>query len=114
MPRDQRTFTSRLEIFQTGRPICAMSQGGTLRILDAEHFRVVWTADDWSTNHVIDSRRVGRPGSFVDLQTDPKQRGTLIFTLYWPEQDRWLGKNYEVQILEGRPSQQTAAEKPQS
>jgi glucoamylase len=114
VPCAQRTFTSRLEIFQTGRPISAMFQGGTLRILDARRFNAVWTADNWATTNYADSRAVGRLGSFADIPTHPGQRGAIVFTLYWPEENRWLGRNYEVGILEELPVQRTAAEKPRS
>jgi glucoamylase len=112
--RDKRTFTSRLEIFQTGRPICAMAQGSTLRIIDANRFHVVWTADDWATTNHLDSHMVGRPGSFADIQTATDQTGSVIFTLYWPQEDRWLGHNCEIVVSTETPAQMTAAEKPQS
>jgi glucoamylase len=112
--RDKRTFTSRLEVFQTGRPICQMAQGSTLRIIDANRFHVVWTADNWVTTNHLDSRVVGRPGSFADVQTSPNQTGSIVFTLYWPQDDRWLGHNCEITVTTETPTQVTAAEKPKS
>jgi len=114
VPKDQRTFMSRMEIFQTGRPISAMVQGGTLRITDREKFRVVWTHDNWYSTNYLESRVVGRPGSFADIQTGPDQTGSIIFTLYWPQQDRWLGRNYEVVIHEQALPPEIAANKPRS
>jgi glucoamylase len=126
----QRTFQSRLEVFQTGRPISAMAQGSTLRIVDANHFTVVWTSDNWATTNHLDSRLVGRPGFFADIQAVPGRGDalstnqndapssepptSLIFTLHWPEADRWLGHNIEIAIHTETPSQVTAAEKPKS
>ncbi len=112
--REKRTFTSRLEVFQTGRPICAMAQGSTLRIIDANRFHVVWTPDNWATTNHLDSRLVGRPGSFADIQTAPDQTGSIVFTLYWPQENRWLGHNCEIAVTPETPAQVTAAEKPQS
>jgi len=114
VPKEQRKFISRMEIFQVGRPISAMVQGGTLRIMDAQHFRVTWTADNWATKNALDSRSVGRPGSFVDIQTTPSQTGSIIFTLFWPEDNRWLGRNYEVTINAEPVPQGTADTKPKS
>jgi glucoamylase len=134
VPCSQRTFTSRLEIFHTGRPICAMVQGSTLRIVDANRFAVVWTQDDWATTNRLDSRLIGRPGSFADIHTTAtpssntgnaaavnegnaasnQAPGKIIFTLHWPEEDCWLGHNYEVAIHTQTPSQTPAAEKPTS
>ena len=112
VPSDQRTFQSRMEIFQVARPISAIMQGGTLRIMDADRFRVVWTTDNWATKNALDSKIVGRPGAYADLSVAADQTGSLVFTLFWPVQDRWLGRNYEVNILTQAPSQAPAAEKP--
>ncbi|MES2390586.1 MAG: glycoside hydrolase family 15 protein [Acidobacteriota bacterium] len=114
VPKDQRTFMSRMEIFQTGRPISAMTQGGTLRILDANRFTVVWSADKWATTNHLDAHSVGRPGYFADIATTADQTICIVFTLYWPEQDRWLGRNYEVDVHADLPQQDVAAVKPRS
>jgi len=114
VPKEKRTFQSRMEIFQVGRPISAMVQGGTLRILDPQRFRVVYTTDNWATKSAVDSRVVGRPGSFVDIQTAHDETGSILFTIYWPETDRWLGHNYEVAVHEEPLPQGTAATKPKS
>jgi glucoamylase len=91
-----------------------MAQGSTLRIIDASRFSVVWTLDNWATTNHVESRVVGRPGSFADIQTRPDQTGSIVFTLHWPEEDRWLGHNCEIAITAETPAQVTAAEKPQS
>ena len=114
VPKEKRTFQSRMEIFQVGRPISSMVQGGTLRIMDRERFRVVYTEDNWATKHEVDSRVVGAPGSYVDIQTAWNQAGSIVFTLYWPVQDRWLGRNYEVTVHEQAQPQQPVAMKPKS
>jgi len=114
VPKDKRTFTSRMEIFQVGRPISAMVQGGTLRIMDQQHFRVTWTTDNWATKNAQDSKVVGRPGSFVDIQTAHDFTGSIIFTIFWPDENRWLGRNYEVTVNEEPIPQGTAETKPKS
>jgi glucoamylase len=98
----KRTFTNRIEIYQTGRPISTIIAGHTLRILDHDHFRAVYTFDDWATTLSLDSRSVGYPGSVVDIPTDAHQTGTIVFTLVWSGQnlqDRWLGENVVVSIV---------------
>ncbi|MFC6645716.1 glycoside hydrolase family 15 protein [Granulicella cerasi] len=114
VPKEKRTFESRMEIFQTGRPISAMVQGGTLRITDQRRFRVLWTADNWATTNTLESRVVGKPGSYADIQTAPDQTGKIEFTLYYPQRDEWLGRNQVVNIYEKQQPQQAAASKPQS
>jgi len=98
----KRTFTSRMEIYQAARPISTINAGYSLRILDHEHFRVVYTFDNWETTLQLDSRSVGYPGSVADIPTDVHQTGTIVFTLVWvgqDQKDRWLGKNIEVSVI---------------
>ena len=114
VPKADRTFISRMEIFQLTRPISAMVQGGTLRILDQHPFQVTWTVDNWATNVRTESTVVGAPGSFADIAVAPNATGKLIFTLFWPGEDRWLGRNIEVGI-NARPAAAAPAEvKPKS
>ena len=114
IPKAQRSFMSRMEIFQITRPISAMVQGGTLRILDANRFRVVYTMDNWVTQTSVEARIVGRPGAYVDIQTAHDATGSILFTMYWPSEDRWLGHNYEVVVHEETPPPQVASAKPRS
>jgi glucoamylase len=114
VPKDKRTFLSRMEIFQVGRPICAMVQGSTLRIMDAELFRVVYSTDNWATKNAKDAASIGRPGAFADIATDATQTGSIAFTMYYPGEDRWLGCNYEVEVHAQVVPQSAAAEKPTS
>jgi glucoamylase len=98
----KRTFTNQVEIYQTGLPVSTIPAGYSLRILDHDHFRVVYTFDNWASTLQLDSHSVGYPGFVVDIPTDIHQTGTIIFTLVWPApnvQDRWLGKNIEVTVI---------------
>ncbi len=97
----ERNFISLMEVYQTARPISSLVSGLMLRIMDAARFRVVYTFDDWATSVTIDSRNVGYPGSYADIQTTPEQTGKIIFTLHWPGDNRWLGKNLEVNLVKG-------------
>ena len=99
VPAAQRTFSSQIEVFQTGRPVTRVPAGLTLRVIDPNAFNVVWSSDNWATTTTTTSRVAGYPGSYVDIPTTPNQSGTIVFTLYWPAEDRWLGKNYSVAII---------------
>jgi glucoamylase len=95
----KRTFRSEVEIFQTSRPVRSVKAGMRLRIVDTVRFRVLYTLDNWATQATAMSHPVGYPGSFADLATVAGQAGTLVFTLYWPDQDKWLGRNFEVEVV---------------
>jgi glucoamylase len=102
----KRTFKNHTEIFQLGRPLATIVAGHTLRIVDPQRFRVVYTFDNWATTLNLDSSAVGYPGSFADISTDPQQMGTIVFTINWlgeGRRDRWLGRNVEVAIIPPPP-----------
>jgi glucoamylase len=110
----ERTFKSRLEIFQLSRPISVVTQGGILRIMDAAPFQAVYTTDGWATKAETEARLVERIGAFADIPVAKDQIGTIEFTLHWPEGDRWLGRNCIVEIHPEVMPQGTAAEKPRA
>ena len=103
-PVGERTFTSRIEIFQKTRRIESVPAGNTLRLLDLEPFRVVWTADDWATKGETEAVRVGSMGSFADLPTTAGQTGSLRFTFFYLERKEWLGQDYAVTIVAPKDS----------
>jgi glucoamylase len=90
---------SQIEVFKVSRrQIRQIPAGKSLRITSAARFQVIWTADNWQTTHCLDSTQVGYAGSYADLPTSPEQTGALSFTLFWPEEHRWEGRNFEVAI----------------
>ena len=93
-----RTFKSNIEIFQTSRPVAAIAAGKTLRVVDTVHFRMLYSTDNWATSVTKDSHPVGYAGSYADIATTPGQSGKIVFTFYWPGQDKWLGRNFEVDV----------------
>jgi glucoamylase len=95
---DKRSFRNEFQIFQKTRQISRISSGLTLRIVDPERFRVVYTKDEWATNTSLESKQAGYPGSYVDIATEPGRQGKIVFTLYWPGEGRWLGRNLEVTV----------------
>ena len=62
-PKAGSAFTSNLEIYTSRRPIQRVPAGYTLRIVDADRFRLVWTIDDWSRPHHTRLPRTGQPAS---------------------------------------------------
>ena len=72
--------------------------GDALRIVDTARFKVVYSTDNWATNTTMESHPVGYAGSYADIATVAGQAGTIVFTFYWPGQDKWLGRNFEVAV----------------
>jgi len=97
----KRDFTSTVEICSAARPAKSVIAGKRLRVSDAARFRVVYTLDGWKTTLTKESKPVGYAGFFADLPTTAEQKGKIILTLYWPGEDRWLGRNVEVEVVGG-------------
>jgi glucoamylase len=90
---------SHIEVFKVSRrQIRQMTAGRSLRITSAARFRVTWTPDNWQTTKLLDSTQLGYAGSYADLPTTPEQTGMLSFTLFWPDENRWEGRNFEVAL----------------
>ncbi len=94
-----RTFTSSVEIFRTTRVFDTIPAGQTLRIDDHTRFRVTWSADDWATVQHLDSTAVGRAFFQASIPTARDQSGKITFTLEFPEENRWLGRNFDIAII---------------
>jgi glucoamylase len=101
---DERSFHCNIEIFQTSRPVTQIVAGRTLRVVDTVRFRLLYTTDNWASSVTYQSHPVGYAGSFSDIATTPGQSGKIIFTFYWPDQDKWLGRNFEVEVVPEEPS----------
>jgi glucoamylase len=98
-PAGRKHIRANLEFHSRHRPIQRITAGETLRILDDAPFEVVWSADNWKTKRTTASRSLGSAGYSADLSTAPNQANSgLLWTLHWPEQDRWLGYNVEITI----------------
>ena len=46
-----------------------------------------------------ESVHIGFPGAFSDVHVPGTQNGSLSFTLFWPGENRWEGRNFDVEIL---------------
>jgi glucoamylase len=100
VPKGQRKFTCDLEIFTaTWHAARSVAAGKRLRVVDPSRFRVTYTTDNWKTTLTKESRPVGYAGFFADLETRAGQTGKVIFTVYWIGEDKWLGRNIEVEIV---------------
>jgi len=104
VPEGRERPRRNLEIYSRHRPIQKIASGDTLRILDEARFEVLWTDDGWKTQHTTVSRALGSAGFSADIvpsvaaEQDGGHSGRLSWTLRWPEPDRWLGYNVEIEI----------------
>ena len=99
--KGQRKFTPAVEMLSAALLCRSVVAGRRLRVMDQSRFRLVYTMDDWKTTLTKESRSVGYAGFFADLETAPGQEGKITLTLYWPAEDKWLGRNVEVEVVGG-------------
>ena len=91
---------SEIEVFKLRRPVKRLERGKKLRITAENGFEVTWSTDGWKTVRKRESSSVGYAGSFADL--DPGDAEGLSFTLFWPGEGRWEGRNFDVEIESSR------------
>ena len=91
---------SKIEVFKLRRPVQQVPAGCSLRVIAENRFRVHWSDDDWATARDIESSKVGYSGSYADLPTAAEQTGTISFTLFWLDENRWEGRNFKVEIYQ--------------
>ena len=76
-----------------------MEAGRMLRIETLHPARVHWTTDNWHTVHGSNSHDTTLGVHVTDLPTTDLAAGaTVIFTLYWPEADRWEQTDYTIEV----------------
>jgi len=88
-----------IEIFSERRPIQAITPNATLRILGEKRFNVVWSNDDWQSVYTTESHSLGSAGFTADILPSQQQNPSgLSLTFFWPEENRWLGRNYDIRV----------------
>ncbi len=71
----------------------------TLRIELLSPAKVRWTINGWDKAHEVITQDTSLNICFVDLPTRGLAPHSLIdFTIYWTDQDRWEGTNFQVEI----------------
>ncbi len=76
-----------------------MRTGRRLRILTEPSAQVRWTADAWATFGTLETTACSLGLHWVDLPTAGLPGGaTVSFTFYWPQADRWEGRNFQVTV----------------
>jgi glucoamylase len=98
-----------LEVWKPTRQVTHIASGQTLRIQAPQPFRLRWCLDRWETARDADSEGSGLGINFVDVPGQFDVRGSIHFTFFWLLEDRWLGRDYEVEIRSSESRARTAA-----
>ncbi len=87
---------STLEVWKFDRQPGRVPVDATIRVIVGAPFRLRASDDDWRTPRTIDSRGTGLGLHYVDLPPLDRPGRSWRFTFYWPESDRWEGRDFEV------------------
>ena len=92
-----------LEVWKFNRQIAEIPYGSTLRVQASAPFRLHWSDDGWRTTNDTIATPTPIGVHFVDLSPmDPGQ--SYEFTFYWPESERWEGRDFSVRAHRGNES----------
>ena len=90
---------SPLVIWRFNHQIKTLPQGKMLRIETLAPTQLRWSGDQWRTVGEATSRDTGLGVHVIDLSSEKLSSGeTVQFTFYWPDAERWEGKNFEIKV----------------
>ena len=76
-----------------------MPRNKKLRIVLLTPALLHWSIDEWKTSVDTNTRDTGLGIHTLDLPTASLPVGsTVVFTFYWPQENRWEGKDYSVTV----------------
>jgi len=93
-----RSSCKLLEIWKHNRQPRAVKRGYTLRIQCGAPFRLRWSADDWLTVKNTDSSYTAIRIDYVDIAISSMQKAPIRFSFFWPEGNRWEGRDFTVSV----------------
>src|SRR6266404_9044585 len=87
-----------IEVWKFNRQVPKVPAGALLRIQADSPFLLHWTRDEWQSATDTRSTATALDTSFADIQV-PDQDKPVRFTFLWQNENRWEGKDYQVQII---------------
>ncbi len=87
-----------LEIWKPMRRLRTVSAGEVLRIQTPAPFRLRWTLDEWQTVQDTSSTQTTLGVHFTDIRVWSGQQAPIRFTFFWPDTQRWEGRDYTVEV----------------
>jgi len=91
---------STIEIWKANRQIAAVKAGTQLRIQAGAPFLLHWTTDEWLHSTDAQSTPTSLDIHFVDAPV-PHEPRTMRFTFLWVNENRWEGRDYEIEVHGG-------------
>jgi glucoamylase len=86
-----------IEVWKLNRQVRMVEAGTILRVQANSPFALHWTKDDWRGSIDTPSRTTAVGINYADIVV-PNGAVWLQFTFLWVDEDRWEGKDYDVQV----------------
>ncbi len=93
----KQKITSEFRVWRFDNPLKTLSEGKKLRIEVMSKAKVIWSDDDWETQHSITTKDSGIGIFVADIQKKNKKAEKIEFTFHWEEADNWENRNYSVE-----------------
>ncbi len=92
---------SRYEIWSLRHPLRSVSHGKILRIILAAEATIVWSTDNWARRNESHTTHQNELNLwFADFPTADLPSGSVFsFTFFWQRDQRWEGRNWQVNVL---------------
>jgi glucoamylase len=95
---EDRSRCKKLEIWKPNRQVSTMKRGYTLRIQVQSAFRLHWSRDNWNTTEETQSTPTSLGLEFVDIEAYGTGDVPIRFTIFWTDERRWDGRDYQVAL----------------
>ncbi|WP_431320224.1 glucan 1,4-alpha-glucosidase [Rhizobium sp. YTU87027] len=76
-----------------------MAPGRALRIELPEPALIHWSTDGWATATDSHARDTGFGTYVCDLPTKALGPGTIVFTVFWTDTQRWEGTDFKIEVV---------------
>lgn len=86
-----------IEIWKFNRQVQKVAPATRLRVQADKPFQLHLTNDEWQSSTDTRSTATALGIHFVDIPV-PQQSGRIQFTFLWSDENRWEGRNYQVEI----------------
>jgi glucoamylase len=87
-----------LEVWSFKRSVRSICAGAIVRVQASEPFRLHWTSSDWLDVEDTASTETALGISFADVSVASEQAAPLRFTFFWPQDQRWEGRDFVIEV----------------
>jgi glucoamylase len=87
-----------LEIWKPNRHVRSIAPGTTLRVQATAPFVLHWSTSEWTQIHDSHATATSLGVHYVDIPVLRGQQSPIRFTIFWPDEKRWEGRDYSVAV----------------